>query len=129
MSSANAANRGAKSQSVLVDDPVLLALARDTLDSMAPAASLCPGQLRRLTQRFNYLKKVLGMEKALVSLGSLRGGGAIQHFRERRNFGVLQIRGRWEIARSMKHYIQMGSCSPTPSRILGGSGACASSQS
>ena len=55
------------------------------------------------------MKKALGLEKAPFSLGSLRESGATQHVRARRNLGVLQFRSHGENAKSMNHYIWMGS--------------------
>ena len=38
----------------------------------------------------------------------LRGGGAVHHFELFENLGSLQFRGRWEVARTLLHYLQIG---------------------
>ena len=108
---------GPRVQSVLLEDQSLLAVAAKEFASLPPTASLCPGQLRGLTERFKYLKQVTGLTNAPFTLASMRGGGAIHHFRTHQNLGLLQYRGRWESAKSMQHYIQMGSAALAYSQL------------
>ena len=48
---------------------------------------------------------MLGVEASGYTLGSLRSGGATNHFRIHRNLGHLQYLGRWHSAKTLEHYL------------------------
>eukprot|EP00971_Amphidinium_carterae_P088280 1746398-Amphidinium_carterae.1 len=98
--------RTVKMQSILVTDDKLVALLNYIYSHDAPRVPLCPGGLRGLQRRYLHLKLCLGIESAPWTLGSIRGGGAVEFMRRTQNVQYLQWKGRWSNPRNMAHYLQ-----------------------
>jgi hypothetical protein len=49
--------------------------------------------------------QAIGVGHVGYTLGSLRSGGATNHFRRHRNLGYLQYLGRWRSARTLESYL------------------------
>ena len=54
---------------------------------------------------FKTVCTFMNVSNAGYTLGSLRSGGATNHFRIHRNIGHLQYLGRWRSARTLEHYL------------------------
>eukprot|EP00971_Amphidinium_carterae_P326051 6456667-Amphidinium_carterae.2 len=70
--------RTVKMQFILVTDYKLVALLDYIFARDAPRTPLCPGGLRGLQRQYLYLKVGLGIESSPWTLGSIRGGGAVE---------------------------------------------------
>ena len=101
-------NRGSKVQSVVLDDKQLLKFLSSLVGHDAPHVLMCPVGLQGLSRRFYLLLAKLRLGKTSYTLGSLRGGGAVEYFRRIQNLGALQYRGRWDNAGTLGHYLQEG---------------------
>ena len=55
---------------------------------------------------FQQVLRMLGLDTCGFTLGSLRAGGATNHFRKFRNLGQLQFLGRWSSASTLQFYLQ-----------------------
>lgn len=55
---------------------------------------------------FSIALHALGLDSCHFTLGSLRAGGATNHFRRFGNLGTLQFLGRWASSHTMQFYLQ-----------------------
>lgn len=58
------------------------------------------------TKYFNLVLEDLQLHRCGFTLGSLRAGGATNHFRQFGNLGTLQFLGRWTSSNTMQFYLQ-----------------------
>ena len=93
-------------QAVVIDDDVLLAFCALVWGNLAPDCLLVPGGQHSLQIRFTRLLREAGLEESPFTLGSLRGGGCVDHFQWSQNLGATQFVGRWESQRTLLHYLQ-----------------------
>ena len=56
---------------------------------------------------FKQVLAILDLESLNYSLGSLRAGGATEHFRQHQDLGQLQYLGRWHNADSLRSYLHL----------------------
>ena len=101
------AARGARLQSVVIRDPILLLALHHVLGQLPSRALLCPGGVQGFASRLDVFLDALHI-KSWFSAGGLRGGGAISFFLRTPNLAELQFAGRWEAASSLRHYLQHG---------------------
>eukprot|EP00971_Amphidinium_carterae_P218096 4329399-Amphidinium_carterae.2 len=102
-------DRGARLQSVSIDDETVVDLLTRIFGADPPYRSLVAGGSRGLQLFFERVRKAVGLGGSPWTLATLRGGGALAFLRMTGgNIIWLQYRGRWESARSMRHYIQAG---------------------
>jgi hypothetical protein len=94
-----------KTQFVLLDNPGLVAWLEWWLEGRGPNEAAFPLVARRWRQAFKTVAEFMGVSNAGFSLGSLRSGGATNHFRVHRNLGHLQFLGRWRSAKTLEHYL------------------------
>jgi hypothetical protein len=109
-----------KSQFVLIDDVRLLAWLRwwaKMVCKRGPESPFFPIRATRWRKLFGILITLLGLEKSGFTLGSLRSGGATNHFRTHRNIGHLQYLGRWHSARTLEHYLHEAYAAMTASAL------------
>jgi hypothetical protein len=105
-------------QHVLIECPLLLRLCQVLKASATPADRVFPFDEWGLHTRWLRLLRMLHLNKDLLlgvsttekgySPGGLRAGGATQDFLQFQNLGRLQWRGRWRVASTLEHYIQLG---------------------
>ena len=110
-------NRGAKVQSVLIEDAVLVRLLDVAFGDLPWNATLLPGGYPCLRQRFAVALRLLRVPAGRYSLGSLRAGGATRYFELTGRLDELQYRGRWDSATSMRHYVQSGAAALAFARL------------
>eukprot|EP00971_Amphidinium_carterae_P063954 1265951-Amphidinium_carterae.2 len=102
-------DRGARLQSVAIEDQTVIDLLIRVFGSDPPHRSLVAGGPRGLQIFFNQIRDSLGLRGSPWTLATLRGGGAVAYLRQSGgNIVWLQFRGRWESFRSMRHYVQAG---------------------
>eukprot|EP00971_Amphidinium_carterae_P033232 654250-Amphidinium_carterae.1 len=102
-------DRGARLQSVSIDDTTVADLLVRTFGSDPPNRCLIAGGSRGLQTFFERVHLALNLQNTPWTLATLRGGGALAYLRQTGgNIIWLQFRGRWESAKSMRHYIQAG---------------------
>eukprot|EP00971_Amphidinium_carterae_P352181 6492466-Amphidinium_carterae.1 len=101
-------SRSARLQSVVIIDGPLLRLVTWLVHDDPPSRLLVPGGMLRLNQVFAWAKQALSVPANMFTLGGLRAGGSVDFLRATNNPHALQYRGRWESARSMFHYLQIG---------------------
>eukprot|EP00971_Amphidinium_carterae_P178513 3541450-Amphidinium_carterae.1 len=102
-------DRGARLQSVSIDDCTVIALMARIFGADPPHRCLVAGGSRGLQMFFERVRRCVGLQGSPWTLATLRGGGALAFLRMTGgNIIWLQYRGRWESARSMRHYIQAG---------------------
>ena len=58
-----------------------------------------------LAKCFSEVASELGLNGCTYTLGSLRAGGATDHFQRHRNLGELQYLGRWKQASTLQFYL------------------------
>eukprot|EP00971_Amphidinium_carterae_P319230 6345207-Amphidinium_carterae.3 len=103
------ADRGARLQSVSIDDDSMAEFLSRIFGSDPPHRGLIAGGSKGLQMFFERVRRSVGLESSPWTLATLRGGGALSYLRKSGgNIIWLQFRGRWESARSMRHYIQGG---------------------
>ena len=76
----------------------------------------CMGTLRK---RLEWCLDRLGIGDLGLSLGSFRGGGAIELFEETEDLRLVQWRGRWDTEQSMARYLQEATVSEVFARASG----------
>ena len=97
---------GARLQSVVIDDPILVQLLMRVFGSHRPSRLLSPYDMVTFVKRFVWYCNFLGLPEGLFSLAGLRAGGATDHFNHFANIAALQYRGRWDSIKSVSHYVQ-----------------------
>eukprot|EP00971_Amphidinium_carterae_P103364 2046385-Amphidinium_carterae.1 len=101
-------HRAARLQSVMINDPTVVALAGCLLREDSASAPLIRGGLRELHKKFDHLRASLDLSSSPFTLSTLRGGGAVWHIQQSQSIAMLQWRGRWSSERSVQHYLQLG---------------------
>eukprot|EP00971_Amphidinium_carterae_P168406 3336677-Amphidinium_carterae.1 len=99
-------SRTVKMQSIMISDAKLIRLMTYIYGNDPMRAPLCPGGLRGLQRRYTYLKLRLGLASSPWTLGSIRGGGAVEFLKRTQNVNYLQWKGRWANPKNMSHYLQ-----------------------
>eukprot|EP00971_Amphidinium_carterae_P194865 3866665-Amphidinium_carterae.1 len=72
-------------QSITITDMKLIKLLTHVFGKDSPRTPLCPGGLRGLQRRFTYLKLRLELHSSSWTLGSIRGGGAVEFLKRTQN--------------------------------------------
>eukprot|EP00435_Cladocopium_sp_Y103_P060681 s641_g22.t1 len=99
--------RGAKHQSVRLDEPFLIAFLEKCFRTMHKAEPIWPFSANLFRTRFAQLLFGVCQRNKLVLPSSLRPGGATFLFQLwNENIPKLQWRGRWLHLKTMLHYIQ-----------------------
>ena len=111
--------RGARVQSVIIDDPTLVELMQCMFGDLSGRATLCPGGVAGLRARLAAAFSRVGIGQGPYSLGSYRAGGATDMFAEHCNLAAVQYRGRWDNPRTLAHYLQMSTAALTYARLPG----------
>lgn len=83
------------------------------LEFIKHAKSLLPSDARLLpignaawASRLGTALQALGVPLGLLTLGSLRAGGATEDYMRHENLSRTQFRGRWRSLSSVSHYLQ-----------------------
>jgi hypothetical protein len=99
--------RGARHQSVRVDEPFVIAFLEKCLSTMQPKERIWPHTVSLFRTRFSQLlERACGHSKICLP-SSLRPGGATFFFRQwNEDIPRLQWRGRWLHLKTMLHYVQ-----------------------
>ena len=101
------ASRGARLQSVIVDDVMLVTLLTTLFGALGSRVLLMPGGLPALNKRWQYIMGILGLQGMGYTLGPLRAGGATCLFAMSQNLAAVMYRGRWDNIKTLGHYIHI----------------------
>ena len=101
-------HRAARVQSVLIEDPLALAVLRGCLADVRDTEPLLPGGGLDLRVRFERILTSLNLGNLPYTPASLRPGGALFLFGQRHSLMEVMFRGRWDNVRTLQHYLQEG---------------------
>ena len=76
------------------------------LDSLERNDVLLMGGRAAIVRIWCQALDLLGIPTSMFTLGSLRTGGATEHFLVHANFARLQYLGRWRNPHTLEHYLQ-----------------------
>lgn len=94
-----------REQFVVCTDPSLVQWLSWWLCDVSDGRPLFNISRYHLSRCFSLLANELGLDGCGYTLGSLRAGGATDHFQRHRNLGELQYLGRWKQASTLQFYL------------------------
>ena len=94
-----------REQFVICTDPALVRWLCWWIHGLADGRPLFNISRYQLNKCFKSLAGDLGLDECGYTLGSLRAGGATDHFQRHRNLGELQYLGRWKQASTLQFYL------------------------
>ena len=96
-----------RTQVVLCKNSCLIVWMQWWLEGRSASASAFGLSRYKLDRMLREALNVMGWENTGFTLGSLRAGGATDHFRRHQNLGVLQYHGRWKVVDTLQHYLHV----------------------
>ena len=97
-------------QSVVINEPVVLACLRFLCHGLEPGANLLPvreGAFRRI---FSHVAKCVGLLELGVKPYSMRRGGATHLWRSSLSYDIVSERGRWASLATCRRYVEDSAC-------------------
>jgi hypothetical protein len=105
LSSSKGQTRTGVQESLMLQDPMLIAWAAALKEMEEPGEPLVAGGACMLRRRFKVLLRDAGLQGMDLQLYSLRRGAATNMFRQQASFDSVADRGRWRNVRTCRIYV------------------------